>query len=96
MKNGEKILVTLPDSIAAVEGIVGMVHPDGETVSASVLTTRGYEVIGVVFKEDGLPRQGFVKRGLKHATYRPEFQPSIWRKLAEMFFWKRLVRRMLP
>ena len=77
MKNGEKILVTLPDSIAAVEGIVGMVHPDGETVSASVLTTRGYEVIGVVFKEDGLPRQGFVKRGLKHATYRKLPWPTL-------------------
>ena len=66
IKNGEKILVTLPDSLAPVEGTVTMVHPDEETVSALV----DGRVIGVVFAEDGVPRQVFVKRGIRHVTYR--------------------------
>lgn len=69
----EKILVTLPDSIAAVDGVVTMVHPDGETVSALV----DGKVRGVVFAESGQARQGIARRGIPHATYRKLPWPTL-------------------
>lgn len=69
IKNGEKIQVSLfdnPPGVDAHEGTVTLVHPDGETVSALV----DGRVVGVVFAEEGQPRQTFVRRGIRHFTYR--------------------------
>lgn len=80
LQPGEKIQVTFPDSlVVAVEGTVTMVHPDGETVSARIDDGNyaGPHVIGVVFAEDGVPRQVFVKRGVRHHTYRRLVKPSV-------------------